>query len=384
MGSAMLAAGLSASQPAGAAPISSQTIVNQQTSLSSLLLLHHANTQRMGVIGADPGTPLYPGDPGYSGQGGDGPLVVKGYNAETQTYVSESGFTYSFSNADAAAGNAFKHLNAYVGGADGLLGGEYGWEAWFKGRYSAYDGDAGTFDGSIADLFGGVGVRISPNVVIGILAGYNTTDFDTLVSDAFLSNREGGFEADGYTIGAYADVRFANGVVFNASVSYTGSRYDLTIETITGSFDADRITVAAHLHKNYAMHGWIVAPTIDFLWASEDQDAYTDSILATHPALTVEAGRISVGPKILLPAMDAGNGHHQFWVAAMGEYEFSNQSPQPISGLPDLSDVGSLRLAGGLDSKIGEGTLSLRGDIFGIGSGEYIAYGGTLGYELPF
>ena len=28
--------------------------------------------------------------------------------------------------------------------------------------------------------------------------------------------------------------------------------------------------------------------------------------------------------------------------------------------------------------------FTVRGDIFGIGSGEYIAYGGTVGYEIPF
>ena len=82
--------------------------------------------------------------------------------------------------------------------------------------------------------------------------------------------------------------------------------------------------------------------------------------------------------------MDASNGDHQYWVSAMGEYEFSDGSPSPASGLPDLSDIAYLRLAGGLDSRIGEGILTVRGDIFGIGSGEYIAYGGTVGYEIPF
>ena len=122
----------------------------------------------------------------------------------------------------------------------------------------------------------------------------------------------------------------------------------------------------------------------DFLLASESQDAYTDSAAVAHASQTVTAGRVSAGPRILFPEMPTSSGYYRFWAGAMGEYDFSNTSPVPSSGLPDLGDVGSLRVSGGLDSRIGEGTLSLRADIFGIGSGEFTAYGGTLGYELPF
>lgn len=299
--------------------------------------------------------------------------------SSTTNYVSENGFRYSFSDADKATENAFRHLNAYIDNGGGLLGGESSWEAWIKGRYSHYDGDNDTFDGHIADLFGGIGMRVSPTVVVGVLAGYNDTGFDTLANAV-----TGALEATGFSVGIYTGIKLGGGYELDASVSYTGSDYDVRSGTTTGSFDADRITIAAHLRGRHQMGDWTIVPTIDFLWASEDQDAYTDSALVSHPSLRVEAGRISIGPKVLLPAMDASNGDHQYWVSAMGEYEFSDGSPSPASGLPDLSDIAYLRLAGGLDSRIGEGILTVRGDIFGIGSGEYIAYGGTVGYEIPF
>lgn len=68
----------------------------------------------------------------------------------------------------------------------------------------------------------------------------------------------------------------------------------------------------------------------------------------------------------------------------MADYDFANQSPVPSSGLPDVSSLASVRLSAGLDSQIGHGQLSLRGDVFGLGPGEYTAYGGSLAYQLPF
>ena len=268
----------------------------------------------------------------------------------------------------------------YIDGADGGSIGDPMWNVWIKGRYSYYDGDAGTFDGYVADIFGGLDYKLSPNVVVGALAGFGRTDFDTVTSGT-----PGGFEADGFTIGGYTGIGFGGGVTFNAMLAYTGSQYDNSSGATTGSFDADRVTVAASLRGHHEMaNGWTLVPTFDFLLASEHQGAYTDSAAIAHASQTITAGRISAGPKILFPELPTSSGYYRFWAGAMGEYDFSNTSPVPSSGLPDLGDVGSLRLSGGLDSKIGEGTLSLRGDIFGIGSGEYIAYGGTVGYELPF
>lgn len=332
----------------------------QQDALSSLLMLHHANTMRIGV------------EENVNGAVGSG--------TATANYADQHGFYYSSRNADRADRAKVQGMLGYLDGDDASGIGDPMWNVWIKGRYSYYDGDGNAFDGYVADIFGGIDYKLSSSVVVGALTGYGRTDFDTITSGT-----AGGFEADGFTIGGYAGIGFGGGVTLNAMLAYTGSQYDNRSGTTTGSFDADRVTVAASLRGRHEMaNGWTLVPVLDFLLASESQDAYTDSAAVAHASQTVTAGRVSAGPRILFPEMPTSSGYYRFWAGAMGEYDFSNTSPVPSSGLPDLGDVGSLRVSGGLDSRIGEGTLSLRADIFGIGSGEFTAYGGTLGYELPF
>ena len=346
--------------PTMSGPTESDNLDAQQDALSSLLMLHHANTMRIGV------------EENVNGAVGNG--------TATANYADQHGFYYSSRNADRADRAKVQGMLGYLDGDDASGIGDPMWNVWIKGRYSYYDGDGNAFDGYVADIFGGIDYKLSSSVVVGALTGYGRTDFDTITSGT-----AGGFEADGFTIGGYAGIGFGGGVTLNAMLAYTGSQYDNRSGTTTGSFDADRVTVAASLRGRHEMaNGWTLVPVLDFLLASESQDAYTDSAAVAHASQTVTAGRVSAGPRILFPEMPTSSGYYRFWAGAMGEYDFSNTSPVPSSGLPDLGDVGSLRVSGGLDSRIGEGTLSLRADIFGIGSGEFTAYGGTLGYELPF
>ncbi|MBL4756653.1 MAG: hypothetical protein JKY32_03120 [Rhizobiales bacterium] len=103
-----------------------------------------------------------------------------------------------------------------------------------------------------------------------------------------------------------------------------------------------------------------------------------------HASRSISAGRISVGPRVMFPERGTDNGSYQAWVSAKGEYDFSNQNVPVATGLPDLGSVVSMRIAGGITSRMGDGTLNVRGDVFGIGSGEFTAVGGTVSYDRPF
>ena len=78
-------------------------------------------------------------------------------------------------------------------------------------------------------------------------------------------------------------------------------------------------------------------------------------------------------------------GSFRPWLALNGEYDFSNQGSDANSGLPDLSDVISARIKGGFDATTATGiSLSMQGNMSGIGSDQFTGYGGSAKLRVPF
>lgn len=254
------------------------------------------------------------------------------------------------------------------------------WNAWIRGNYTFYDGDGSSFDGHTIDVLAGFDYRVSDEVALGILGGYGNTDFDTLTGGT-----SGSFKADGYTVGPYAAVKIDENVQFDALAAYTYSDYDNSAGAVTGSFDAHRVTVGARLKGTWAYEGYFIEPGIRVLYAEEYQEAYTDSAGVRQSSLTIKAGRVSVGPKIGYTHRTDDGVSVKTWAAAYAEYDFSNQTNGPNSGLPDLDDLISARVSAGIDATTAEGlSIGIEGDIGGLGSGEYTSYGGTARIGLPF
>lgn len=255
-----------------------------------------------------------------------------------------------------------------------------GWNAWLKGSWTHYDGKGSSFDGDTFGVTGGVDYRVSHDVVVGLLLGYGHADFDTVVSGA-----KGSFDADGVTVGPYVGVKLSEHLRLDAMLAYTYSDYDTKSGAASGDFDADRITGALQLTGHWTHGLWIFEPSAKIVYAEEDQDAYTDSFGVRHGSLDVNAGRVSVGPKIGYGmAMDDGS-FVKPWFGVHGEYEFSNQGATPNTGLPDLDDVLSARFSAGVDSRLNNGTrLSVDTHVSGVGTGKYTAYGASARIDVPF
>ncbi len=254
------------------------------------------------------------------------------------------------------------------------------WNAWIKGNWTYYDGDDSSFDGHTIDVLAGFDYKVGDTVVIGLLGGYGNTDFDTVAGGT-----KGAFEADGYTVGPYIGVKLSDNVQFDALAAYTYSDYDNRVGVTTGDFIAHRVTVGAQLKGHWESNGFFIEPGVRVLYAEEDQDAYTDSAGVRQSSLTVKAGRISVGPRIGYVHKTPDGNIVKPWVSVRGEYDFSNQGNVPTSGLPDLDDLVSARISAGVDATTRDGvSVSVQGDVSGLGSGEYTAYGGTARIDLPF
>lgn len=253
------------------------------------------------------------------------------------------------------------------------------WNAWIKGSWTLYEGDGSSFDGHVTNVMGGVDYRVREDLIVGVLAGYGIAEFDTVTGST-----AGSFDAEGYTVGAYLGHRITPELTLDGLVAYTASEYDNRAGATAGAFDADRITAAGHLKGRIEWGVATIEPTLSVMWASEHQDAYTDSAAVAHPAQTVTAGRVSLGPRISFQPVSTGVGEVAVWLAAMGEYDFSNRGGSATSGLPDINDVFSGRVQVGVNAVSDNGIrLALQGDVSGLGSGEFTAYGATIKMTIP-
>ncbi len=254
------------------------------------------------------------------------------------------------------------------------------WNAWIRGSYTHYDGDGSSFDGHTIDVLAGFDYRLDESVLIGIVSGYGNIDFDTLTDGT-----SGAFSADGFTVGPYVGVKLDRNVRLDALAAYTYSDYDTRAGVVRGDFAAHRVTVGARLKGTWVSSaGFFFEPGAHVLYAEEYQVSYTDSAGTRQSSLTVKAGRVSIGPKLGFVHRSGDNTTVKTWIAAFGEYEFSNQDNQPTSGLPDFLDIISGRVSAGISASTPDGVgVSVKGDVSGLGSGEYISYGGTAELKLP-
>ncbi len=263
------------------------------------------------------------------------------------------------------------------------------WDAWIKGTWTVYEGDNSSFDGHTINFLAGADYRANNSVVIGVLGGYGNSDFDTV-----LGGLDGGFEADGYTIGTYIGVKPNDHLQFDALAAYTYSDYANKSGATDGTFTAQRVTVGAQLKGIFESGGVFFEPSARILYANEQQDKYTDTAGFLHSSDTVTAGRASIGPKMGYVHRSDEGGLFRAWLAVKGEYEFSSDGNTPTAALPDFGNDYSGRVSLGIDAAHGEGfSISLQGDVSGLGTAtfirgidgaDYLAYGGSARIDVRF
>ncbi len=354
----------------------SDNLGSQQSSLSSMAVNFQTNNLGDGVFGQLGNA--------FNG-GGAGPQVTEnGFSASTTSVANwvNRGRKQKLERQLASLPRDENGNDVQVAPAAYYMSGNQQrlWNAWIKGSWTYYDSDGSSFDGHTLDVLTGVDYKISPTVVMGLLAGYGSTDFNTVTGGT-----KGAFEADGYTVGPYGGVKLSEHLQLDGLIAYTYSDYDNRSGATKGDFKAHRVTVGAQLKGHWEQDNYFIEPGVRFMYAEEDQDAYTDSAGVRQSSQSIKAGRVSVGPKIGYTHKAENGDVIKPWVSVRGEYDFSNQGNVPSSGLPDLDDVLSARVSVGMDATTAEGlSVTIQGDISGLGGGEYTGYGGTARINVPF
>ncbi len=255
------------------------------------------------------------------------------------------------------------------------------WHAWAEARGTGWDTDAAHADitgGQINGLFG-ITRRLTPNLLVGVLGGYETFDYrsDTL---------DGRLTGEGWMEGGYLGLRLFQDLRFQAGVTHSDLSYDDRAGTAKGSFPGERWIVTSSLSGSYrARNGFGIEPSARVFALWEHQDAYTDSLGIAQAERTFSTGRASGGGKISYALRLSEMWKVNPYVGGFADYRFTSDDASS-SLLPNTVTEGwSGRAVTGLALTQTDGArLSIGGELGGIGTDNYKVWSVRGAGSLPF
>ncbi|MEP0521389.1 MAG: autotransporter outer membrane beta-barrel domain-containing protein [Hyphomicrobiales bacterium] len=239
------------------------------------------------------------------------------------------------------------------------------YNVWGHINYGNYNGGDAALDGSVTNFLVGFDRRFGADALLGVIAGYEISDFDFDSVDSKL-------EGEGPTLGIYAGIKLTPQLVADISITHSWVSYDSSIAGVTADYDASRWSIGGNLTGSFEWNSFTIQPTAKAFISFEDQDAYVDSSSASFASRDVTIGRVSLGPKIFYPHVFEAGRSAKFWALAKAEYDFSSED-STTSSLLTSNDVFSARIGAGVDAEITDNAsvgLSIEGH--GLGGGEYI------------
>jgi Autotransporter beta-domain len=254
------------------------------------------------------------------------------------------------------------------------------WLAWISVRGTDfYRGTIGSdVKGAQVDAFAGLTRRITPNLVVGVVGGYEHFDYS---SQAF----NGVLKGDGWTAGAYLGWKLSTNLQFDANAAWSDLLANNTAGTATGNFLGTRWLVGGGLTGTYSWQKFVFEPSARVFALWEHENAYTDSLGSPQPARNFETGRASAGIKAIYPLAWTSSVALAPYAGLYADYYFSRDDG-PTDNLTTLLLLQgwSARLTGGVTAMLpGGASLGAGGELGGIGSVNHI-WTWTVRGRLPF
>jgi hypothetical protein len=260
---------------------------------------------------------------------------------------------------------------------------ERNWLFWVDVRGTGFDRITSTTTAAgvttaAAPLYGfqvnammGVTRKITPNVLAGVMAGYehfNYTEQDI----------NGKLTGEGWTVGSYFGWKITSAIRYEAAVAYSGINYDGVAGTAQGNFNGQRWLVQTGLIGTYKAAGFVFEPSAKVYALWENEGAYTDSLGTLQASHDFSTGRASGGVKVSYPYPCAWSDTVALlpYFGIYGDYYFDQDNAAAIvaaGGIPlastPLLEGWSARVTGGLGVKFASGgTIGVGAEYGGIGS----------------
>jgi len=234
---------------------------------------------------------------------------------------------------------------------------------WVAGSWTRSD-DNGADTASEGDIFTGlVGVdfEAADNVVLGISAGYEDSDFDTAYNG--FGSDEGSLEGKGWIIAPYAAFDLG-GVVASLSAGYTAVDYDTVRydpssgNRITGSTEADRYFVSAGLGSSYSLgNNFRLRSNASVFYASEEKDAFTETEAATSATISQDEDTTELGQAAVDFRLGYAMQQVEPYALVGASFDFAKSDVPLATGQTEsgTQDDFAAKFGGGLILHMGEG-----------------------------
>jgi uncharacterized protein with beta-barrel porin domain len=215
--------------------------------------------------------------------------------------------------------------------------------------------------GNQVGLTAGLGRKLAPDTLVGLVVGYEHFKYDVTSLTASLKN-------DGETISGYFGQYFGN-LRFDVALGWTNLNYSSTVGTNSGSFIGSRWLASAGLTGNYKQNGFVLKPSANVINVWEHDQAFTDSLGNTIDANNFSAGRAAFGAKIERPFAVSGGWAFLPYAGLYGDWLFSSNNALPV-GLPVafIKDGWSGRVTAGLAANARATMVSLGVELDGLGA----------------
>jgi hypothetical protein len=253
------------------------------------------------------------------------------------------------------------------------------WSAWLDLRGTGWQNHdpAVGMNGSQLNATGGIGRKLTPDLLVGIFTGYEYFKYD-------VAALAGNVKGTGGSVGSYLGWRMSSTVRFDAALGYTRMAYSATSGTATGSFDGNRFVASSALTGSYGLGMYKIEPSASVYALWEKQSAWTDSLGTAQADRNFSAGRTSLGSK-LIREWAYGDTRIAPYAGFYGDWRFSTDNATP-GGTPivGIGDGWSGRAIAGVAFTARSGpSLQVGGEYGGIGAA-YKIWTGNVRANVPF
>ena len=213
--------------------------------------------------------------------------------------------------------------------------------------------------------------KLSPDLLVGVLGGYETFDYR---SDAVAGRLKGG----GWTVGSYLGSNLWPGVRFDVAAAYSGVGYDGTAGTTFGQFNGNRWLLSAGLTGAYKAGGFEIQPSAKIYGLWERESAYSDSRGTSQTDRTFTTGRASGGVKFLYSYAWGSDIVVAPYAGLYADYYFNGDNAAALAGASPVASAPflegwSARATGGVAARFDNGVaVSFGGEFGGIGGNTQI------------
>jgi outer membrane autotransporter protein len=215
-----------------------------------------------------------------------------------------------------------------VGEGKSAGGGERRIGIWTNAAYSNIEDDLSStaYDGNVFSILVGADYQVSDRFLVGVAIGDENIDVDTTFN-------RGTVEVDGFTIAPYAGYVINRYFTVDVSGGYNDSSTDLTRTSpisgsiITGEMDSSRWFVGGNLNAHYQVNRISLLGRAGLLYATETQEAFTESDTTFNPERDIDLGQLRIGAQIAYRM-----GKVQPYVTGTFEYDFNREKTVVAAG----------------------------------------------------